>query len=328
MKKKILETIYNLGGFAPFHWTMRGGLCVLMYHRFSRETDEFKISADEFAAHLGYLKKYCRVMSLTAAIDDLKNDKPSPPNAVVITIDDGYADAFDIALPLLEKFDAPATLYAVTDFLDGKCWLWTDLMRFVLSSTTVENIKIEFAEDDKIEIGLSDKLQRLKTANRINARLKKMPDDEKNLKIAEIAGLLKVEIPDVPVEGFAPISWTQARTMDAKNLQIESHTVTHPILTNIGAAQIDFELQTSKKRLAEMLDRDIKHFCYPNGDVNEKVEIAAENAGYESAVTTRYGFVEKGESRFLLNRIAAPAAIASFAQSASGFDVIRQKIRK
>lgn len=327
MKKQILKTMYNFGGFAPFRWANRGSLCVLMYHRFSRNEEGDKISADEFTAHLDYLSRHANVLSLSETIETLKNGDSLPPNAVVITIDDGYADSFDIAFPLLRKFQIPATVYAVTNFLDGKCWLWTDLMRFVLSETTLENVRIEFAGDDKIEAKLNGKQSRLQTASRINTRLKKMSNESKDSKIEEIAHILKVEIPATPTGDFAAVSWEQAREMDAGSVQIESHTVTHPILTNIAQNELDDELRESKKRLETKLNKEVKHFCYPNGNLNETVRKSVENAGYESAVTTAYGFVETGASRFLLNRIDAPPKIESFAQSASGFDVLRSRLK-
>jgi hypothetical protein len=85
-------------------------------------------------------------------------------------------------------------------------------------------------------------------------------------------------------------------------------------------------LKNSKKRLEEILDRQVEHFCYPNGSLNENVWKAVENAGYKSATTTNYGFNEKHANQFLLNRIDAQSGAANFAQSASGFEALRQKI--
>jgi len=255
------------------------------------------------------------------------NDETLPSNAVVITIDDGYSDSFEIAFPLLKRFDLPATVYAVTDFLDGKCWLWTDLMRFILSNTKNENIKIEFAENDKIEKKLSNAVDTFELAGRINSRLKKMPDAEKDAKIAEIAESLNVKIPESPTGDFAPINWTQARKMDAEKVEIESHTATHPILTNISEAELDLELQTSKRVLENRLQRTIRHFCYPNGNLNETVEKAVKRAGYSSATTTEYGFNDKNADKFLLKRFDAPAAIENFAQTTSGFEAFRKTVK-
>ena len=176
------------------------------------------------------------------------------------------------------------------------------------------------------ESDLTNETNRFELAGRINSRLKKMPDAEKKAKIDQIAASLNVEIPAAPVREFAPMSWAQAREMDHENVRIESHTKTHPILTNVSAADLEFELKTSKKRLEEVLERRVEHFCYPNGSFDEKVERAVENAGYKSAVTTDYGFNQNLSNRFALRRINAQSGIASFAQSASGFEALRQKI--
>lgn len=326
MKKILLKTFYDLGAFAPFHWANRDKVLILTYHRFSRGDDPSKISASEFAAHLEYLSKNSRVLPLADAIDSLQTGKSLPPNATVITIDDGYADAYEIAFPLLKKFDLPATVYAVTDFLDGKCWLWTDLMRFVLLETGNDSVKISFYGEDECEVGLQDRKQRLDIASRINSRLKKLPNEQKEIKIKEIANALNVEIPAIPTAEFAPFNWEQACEMDAENVRIESHTATHPILTNVPEKDLEFELNVSKKRLEEILDRRVEHFCYPNGSFNETVWQAVKSANYKSATTTNYGFNGKSANPFLLKRIDAQGTIANFAQSASGFEALRNAV--
>ncbi len=325
MKQTILKTIYNLGAFAPFRWANREKILILTYHRFSFESNPFAVSRAEFAAHLEYLSRNHQVLSLDEAVNYLQNDKVLPPNAAVITIDDGYRDAYEIAFPLLKKFEMPATVYVVTDFLDGKCWLWTDLMRFVLTETESDSVKIEFG-DEKFESELAGKTQRFEIASRLNSRLKKLPNEQKEAKILEIAESLNVSIPPLPTEEFAPLNWSQAREMDAENVSIESHTATHPILTRVSENDLNFELKASKTRLEEVLERRIEHFCYPNGSFDARVQAAVENAGYRCATTTNYGFNEKRTNRFRLNRINAQSGIAHFAQSTSGFEAARQKI--
>ncbi len=299
--------MYNFGAFAPFRWANRGNVLILMYHRFGEGAG--KVSAREFESHLEYLKNHHRVLALSETVEFLQTEKTLPPNSVVITIDDGYRDAYEIAFPLLKKFDFAATIYAITNFSDGKCWLWTDLMRYVLLNTKrdVEN--------------------RVATAAQINANLKKLPNDEKHAKITEFAKDFGVEIPHLPPSDFAPMNWDQAREMDENGVKIESHTVSHPILTNISANELDFELQNSKKRLEEVLNRRVEHFCYPNGSLNKTVEKAVEKAGYKSATTTEYGFNNLQTERFLLKRIDAQSSIENFAQSASGFENVRKKCK-
>jgi peptidoglycan/xylan/chitin deacetylase (PgdA/CDA1 family) len=326
VKKTLLKAMYSCGAFAPFHWANRRKVLILTYHCFSSDKEFGKVSAIEFRTHLEYLKKHNRVLPLSETIDHLKNGKTLPANTTVITIDDGYADGYDVAFPLLKQFGFPATVYAITDFVDAKIWLWTDLMRYILLNTKTDSTIIEFGPADTVKADLTDKISRLEQAGRINARLKKLPNEQKETKIKEIARELDVEIPAKPPTEFASMNWDQAREMDADNIRIESHTVTHPILTNVGQATLDFEMTSSKARLEEVLERPVGHFCYPNGSLDKSVQNAAKNAGYASAVTTAYGFNDAVTDQFSMNRIDAQGAIESFAQSASGFEAARQKI--
>lgn len=327
MKKTLLKTIYKLGGFAPFHLLNRDKVLILMYHRFSRERSASKTSSAEFAAHLEYLSKNNCVLSLSEALKCLNNEKPLPPNAAVITIDDGYKDAYEIAFPLLKQYKMPATLFAVTDFLDGKCWLWTDLMRYVLRETTRGFISVEFETGERIELKLTNEIQKLKAASEINSRLKKTDNKQKNEEIKCIAEILEVEIPALPTDEYAPVSWEQAREMDAHDLSVESHTATHPILTNVSQTELDYELRTSKQRLETVLKRNVEIFCYPNGSLNDAIWQAVKNCGYQCAVTTDYGFNKRGANPFLLKRVDAPVEIENFAQTVSGFEALKQNVR-
>lgn len=297
-----------------------------MYHRFSDEPHPHKISADEFESHLTYLAKHNSVLSLDEVIEAKINCEELPSNPTIITIDDGYADAYDIAFPLLKKYKMHATLYVITDFLDDKIWLWTDLMRYLLLTSEAGFFSYEHPNGEFVESDLHNDLQKLEAAGQINTILKKLPENEKNFRISEIAESLEVEIPEKPTPEFAPINWEQAREMDKSFVAIESHTVTHPILPNINVEHLEFELVQAKERLEKILERKVEHFCYPNGSLNEIVEKATIRAGYKSAVTTEYGFNNGRANLYLLKRIDALASIANFAQSVSGFEQIRQKI--
>lgn len=326
MKQQILKTIYNFGGFAPFHNLNQRKILILMYHRFGEESHPHRISKEEFEEHLAYLVKRNNVMDLDEVVEALISGDELPPNPTVLTIDDGYSDAYEIAFPLLKKYRLPATLYAITDFIDGKIWLWTDLMRYLLLESEAEFFSYEHPNGEMVEAHLEDEFQKLEVAGEINSILKKLPEKEKQFRIAEIAESLEVEIPRMPTREYSPVSWEQLKEMDSSVMRIESHTVTHPILPNVENDQLVYELNASRELLEEKLGREIEHFCYPNGTVNGDVEKAAEKAGYKSAVTTEYGFNDGRSNLYLLKRIDAAASIANFAQSVSGFEHLRQRI--
>ena len=91
---------------------------VLMYHMVSshRKGAKFnglRVSPERFEEQLAYLKKegwhFFTVSELWRKWDGL------PEKSVAITFDDGYADNLHNALPLLEKYEACATIYRVVD---------------------------------------------------------------------------------------------------------------------------------------------------------------------------------------------------------------------
>lgn len=325
MKKALLQTFYKAGGFLPFHWANGGKFLILTYHRFSEAPDPFRVSRSEFEAHIKYLKAHFNILPLSEISANLTEGKPVTANTAAVTIDDGFADAYEIAFQVLKQHEVPATLFVITDFLDGKMWMWTDKMRFVMANTAFDKLDI-MVGGHQIEHVLNNVNERFMAADRVNASLKKMSDETKEIEIRRIAKEMEVEIPVLPTKEYAPISWEQATEMDRSGVNIESHTVTHPIMTNISSEQVSEELTVSRARLRQELNRDSELFCYPNGSLNEEVSRAVKDAGYRAAVTTRYGFNTADIDPFLLNRINAQANIIEFAQSVSGFEAFRYRI--
>jgi len=115
--------------------------------------------------------------------------------------------------------------------------------------------------------------------------------------------------------------------MDKNGVAIESHTVTHPILTNISERDLSFELAKSKEILTEQLQREVKIFCYPNGNFASRESLAVSQANYDCAVTTEIRLATATDKLFLLPRIDAEPEMARFVQATSGFDNLKITVR-
>ena len=315
-----------MGGFTPFHYLHREEVLILTYHRFSESGSPSTVSAKQLEQHLKYLNTHTNPVSLDDVVESFTSGKRLPENPSVVTIDDGYSDAFEIAFPLLKEYEIPATLYAITEFLDQKIWLWTDLMRYAVERSERQSILVEHDGKKVVDEELSDTQSRLLVADRINNFLKSLRDDEKWVRINKIASDLGVSLPETPTREYSALNWDQARYMDANCLSIESHTVSHPILTQIGAEELKNELTESRRRLFEELGRNPNHFCYPNGAYDTQVREAVVESGYLSAVSTNYGFCGSDSDLFALKRIDGQPGIENFAQSVSGFETARAAI--
>jgi len=95
---------------------------ILCYHQFSagRSTDLMIMPRDSFIAQMEYLKvNNYHVISLADLEGFLTAQKPIPPRSVVITVDDGFRSAYDIAYPVLKNYGFRATFFIYTDFFGG-----------------------------------------------------------------------------------------------------------------------------------------------------------------------------------------------------------------
>lgn len=94
---------------------------VLCYHRFGTDLkNKLVISGPEFEKQMAYLQAQgYRVITLARLEEFLNGDKPLPPRAVVITIDDGYKSVYEVAFPILRSHGFPATLFIYTDYIGG-----------------------------------------------------------------------------------------------------------------------------------------------------------------------------------------------------------------
>jgi peptidoglycan/xylan/chitin deacetylase (PgdA/CDA1 family) len=96
-----------------------------MYHSIScqanRKFKRFTVSPDLFAQHMAYLheREYVPI-SVGHAVRALSGGEATlPEHPVVLTFDDGFADFYTAALPVLERYKFAATLYIATAFIGG-----------------------------------------------------------------------------------------------------------------------------------------------------------------------------------------------------------------
>lgn len=102
---------------------------VLCYHRFDDRHEKLSVPEKKFRRQMQYLKdNNYNVIPLSWLIEFLEGKRALPEKSVVITIDDGYESTYDTALPVLQDFHFPATVFLYTDFLNASDALkWTQI---------------------------------------------------------------------------------------------------------------------------------------------------------------------------------------------------------
>lgn len=99
------------------------------------------------------------------------------------------------------------------------------------------------------------------------------------------------------------LTWEQIGELAAYGMEIGSHTKSHPSLPTLSPAGLDEEIRGSKTILEEHLAQPVYSFCYPAGEYNPAVVDAVARAGYQQAVTVKYGWAIKKNAPFEIPRI-------------------------
>jgi len=219
------------------------------------------------------------IVGLDEALRRIAHGVATTPFAV-LTFDDGYRDTLSRALPVLERLQAPFTVYVPTGAVTRELYAWWLALRALFRSreaVAIECMGRRFECSD-----LAGKIAALKAA----------------------AGWVhqdyrrKFELmPTFAAYGISPAALAEEYFLDSDELRalarhplvtIGAHTTSHAALSTLEPGQARCEMADNKIYLERLLGADVTHFAYPYGDPracgSREAEIAHE-LGFASAVT-------------------------------------------
>jgi peptidoglycan/xylan/chitin deacetylase (PgdA/CDA1 family) len=277
---------------------------IFIYHRFSKNTELWGISEKNFEWQLGEIRKSFEPMKLGDYIKK-KNDNGSRRAPVIITVDDGYSDFYDIAYPLLAKSRVPATLFITTRFIEGEMWFWWDKLKYVLSKTDLK-LK-EFNHNGRVfQVNMSTPRRRNESWKLLSGYCLTLSEEEKTGFIDRFARSMDVEVPSTPEDRSRPMSWSDIAEVSKNGIEIGSHTLNHPIMTNLDDRQARREIEESKKEIEKRAGVPVETFAYPNGmsdDYNKNLKEMVSESGYCCAVVSHDGICDLDE-RYAITRMS------------------------
>lgn len=222
------------------------------------------------------------------------------------TLDDGYRDNVDHALPVLREFDAPLAVYVASDFADGSGRLWWAALEAVIAKAEQIEVRIGNAA---LRLDATTPDAKQAAFDRLHDWLRALPG-EHDLK-REIEALCTRYSVDLGAlcRGLC-LSWDEVKTFAADPLvTIGAHSISHCNLAKQAEDIAAQEMAISRARIEAALDRPVHHFAYPYGD-REAAGIRefalAASAGFKTAVTTRPGmlFAENAGHMTALPRVS------------------------
>jgi len=264
---------------------------ILLYHNFSTfgESNSEEVNVKAARIQLEYLRRHFHIIPLSRLVEQLRSGEPVQRHTVVLTIDDGRRNCYELFFPLLKEFGMPATFFVVSSFVRNEDWVWTDKVLWL----SEHPLRVRELAPDRIE--------------RTFEALNKMRPEPRAARIENIASRMEVSIPKSPPRKYAPCSWDELREMaDSGFVEVGSHSVTHSTLASLTDGESWQELTVSRAQIEEGLGREVKSFCFPNGkhsDYRSDHLRQAREAGYTAALVARYGLVDNKTNPYELPRI-------------------------
>jgi len=309
----LARALSTLGTTRPRRFA-RGALTVVTFHRVL-PADRLRqypltglaVTPEQLEAILGQLAEHFACTTLIDAYRRWQREPDAARPLLGITFDDGSLDNYEHARPVLDRLGLKASFYIPVALVEEQRCPWHDKLGFALLRAVAVIRKrrdIDFGPllapfglsvasfaallpSDTVDLAA----QGVGAAKQLGAEQREQA----------IAGLERALGGDQVPDWAGLMSWQQIRELGAQGHEIGSHSLTHPLLTDLDAAQLEREVVQSRSQLAQAAGCEVASFCYPNGSYDARALDAVRAAGYACAVTTRWG-LNRGGSEFELQR--------------------------
>lgn len=304
-----LSKLLSLTGGINYFWNkLPNGIYAFNYHRIGdREKSSFdraifSCTEQAFEQQIIVLKQHFKIIDTVELAKIVERNEAINDRFAVITFDDGYLDNFTLALPILRKHQVKAVFYLTTGFLDSNKITWWDEIAYLLRKSVGNEYqlpnsisKYALIEDniDNIIRNIMSEIKQTKCFSVLGA----LEDIRMKFPLAHQTLLIE--------EHQLFMNWQQAQELLKQGMEIGSHTLTHPILSQIDIEHHEKEIIDSKLLLEERLNYEINSIAYPVGRYycyNEKSIEFTLAAGYKIAFNNEPGFHRSISNALDINR--------------------------
>lgn len=282
------------------------GVAILMYHSvtddpaaYSETLGGIGHSTSVFQKQMELIAREFHPISLEEAVLFVEGRRDVARRSVVVTFDDGYADNYHVAMPLLNKIGIPATFYVTVDCVEQEKLPWPSRLRYALFTTK----RSAWLDCDGQSWPLHETVSRSKAFDRACEYCSKLAGAEQD----EFVASTECQLQSALTQGPLMMSWDEVRATVKQGHVVGSHSMSHPNMAHIKEDALKRELAESKKILERELGIPVVHFSYPCPALQphwtERTVMASQQSGYQTAVTTNGGLVRRNDNPLQLRRI-------------------------
>jgi peptidoglycan/xylan/chitin deacetylase (PgdA/CDA1 family) len=298
---------------------------ILMYHRISEpgiDPWELAVSPVNFKQQLQVLQNY-RVSTVSDVAIGVQKSRLKN-KSIALSFDDGYRDNFENALPLLEKYDVPATFFITNiGFGEEKLYWWDRLANLILQTPELpKKINLTIGGEDfnfsiEEEIMLNEHLDQLHRSwiapgipptkrsilyYKLWQLMQPLPPVEIEVLLHQIKNWTGTPGGTISPDGFLITEEQFRKLADHHLIDIGIHTANHIALGFHSAKVQENEILENQKQLEQIINRKITTIAYPYGEYNNTTLDVVKRAGLLSGFTVEYNLVSHTSNPFKLGR--------------------------
>lgn len=308
LHQKLSKLLSLTRGINYFWDKLPNGVYAFNYHRIGDKENTpydrgiFSCTQQAFEQQIIAIKDHFKIINTVELAELIERNEIANERFAVITFDDGYIDNYTEALPILKKHQVSAVFYLTTTFLDSKEITWWDEVAYLLRKSHDMTYQLpNGASKHQLEKNNIDKI-----IQRIMTDIKQT----KSLSVITVLDDIRLKFP-IAKESLSReehqlfMGWEQAKVLLQQGMEIGSHTLTHPILSQLDVKQHREEIVNSKLLLEEKLQCEINSIAYPVGRYycyNEKTFEFTAAAGYKIGFNNEPGLHRSIENVLDINR--------------------------
>jgi hypothetical protein len=247
----------------------------------------------------------CTVLKLEQAVTQLRLGT-LPPRAVVLTFDDGFVDFARLAVPLLQEFGFPATLYLTTHYVEHHYPVFTVSLRYLLWKGRARELVLDGIGSLSGRAALASDAQRGDTDALLRAHADQhdLSTAARDELLATVAARLGIDYDAFRASRILSLlTPTEVASLDPALVSVHLHTHRHRVPVN--QALFVRELTDNDAAITRLTPRwaASKHFCYPSGVTHPEFLPWLRTMGIESATTCFSGLADKQTEPLMLPRL-------------------------
>lgn len=302
---------YALGLDETFYKSARGSR-ILIYHGICRHHhtrfNSIFLTQQLFEQHLKLYEKYCHVVSLD---DYYAGNFNANKFNICLTFDDGFANNYKYVLPLIERYQIPATFFITGIANEGADILWNDFLSIV-SKFGPRQIVCNGRWYDKGLYGhYTSAIDRTT-----------LTDELRNAGFEQKADMMQQLYPLVPFKTDAAQTdyWLQMTPRQIKELAasplatVGAHGYYHNDLARISRDGAFAEMTRVKQYLESLINKPVTSLAFPYGSYDENVVDLAKKAGYRQLLAMDFNTPADGQDSNLRERLTINPFISPISQ--------------